>query len=259
MSDATTGEREYPITYKNRTYIPLRSVATLLGMNVDYDDVTKTAIVNSKDYIETGDESNLYSNEEIIRILKQIRESEEHYRNNLDLEFDFGGVQRLVIEDMEKNDNFYTITARHDILYEITENEYDDMINTGKIVIDGYEFLYKNDTEMKYGNFSTESPYGYIKIENAPNEYINESHWLDNYTIIKSKNGYAFSCPVVGGGYSVIYKTENKVKFQVDGNTEVENVIGGSMGTLKDVNDHNIIGDTITYSDDKIIFEYDAR
>ena len=35
MSDATTGEREYPITYKDRTYIPLRSVATLLGMNVD--------------------------------------------------------------------------------------------------------------------------------------------------------------------------------------------------------------------------------
>lgn len=50
MSDATTGEIEYPLTYKDRTYIPLRSVATLLGANVDYDGITNTAIVNSADY-----------------------------------------------------------------------------------------------------------------------------------------------------------------------------------------------------------------
>lgn len=48
MSDATTGEREYPLTYKDRTYIPLRSVATLLGMDVDYDNITNTAIINSR-------------------------------------------------------------------------------------------------------------------------------------------------------------------------------------------------------------------
>lgn len=64
MSDATTGEREYPITYKDRTYIPLRSVATLLGMNVDYDDTTKTAIVNSKEYDNSEANENL--NKELI-------------------------------------------------------------------------------------------------------------------------------------------------------------------------------------------------
>ena len=57
MSDATTGQREYPLTYKDRTYIPLRSVATLLGMNVDYDEITNTALINSpKDVnIKIGD------------------------------------------------------------------------------------------------------------------------------------------------------------------------------------------------------------
>ena len=64
MSDATTGEREYPLTYKDRTYIPLRSVATLLGMNVDYDDTTKTAIVNSKEYDNSEANENL--NKELI-------------------------------------------------------------------------------------------------------------------------------------------------------------------------------------------------
>ena len=63
MSDATTGEREYPLTYKNRTYIPLRSVATLLGMNVDYDEVTNTAIVNSKEYDSNGMKEKIDLNE----------------------------------------------------------------------------------------------------------------------------------------------------------------------------------------------------
>ena len=51
LRDATTGEREYPLTYLDRTYIPLRSVATLLGYNVDYDAGNRTVIVNSPDYV----------------------------------------------------------------------------------------------------------------------------------------------------------------------------------------------------------------
>ncbi len=50
LRDATTGEKEYPLTYKNRTYIPLRSVATLLGFNVGYVEATNTATVDSPGY-----------------------------------------------------------------------------------------------------------------------------------------------------------------------------------------------------------------
>ncbi len=47
LLDETTGERQYPLTYKDRTYIPLRSVATLLGYRVGYNNETKTATIDS--------------------------------------------------------------------------------------------------------------------------------------------------------------------------------------------------------------------
>lgn len=67
LRDATTGEREYPLTYNGRTYLPLRSIATLLGYNVDFDQNSNSAIVNSPDFvapqvdpkIETMDLNNL--------------------------------------------------------------------------------------------------------------------------------------------------------------------------------------------------------
>lgn len=43
--DETTNEVQYPITYKDRTYLPLRTVANLVGVGVDYDATTNTAIL----------------------------------------------------------------------------------------------------------------------------------------------------------------------------------------------------------------------
>ncbi len=48
FKDAATGEAQYPITYKDRTYLPLRNVAELSGLMVDYDASTNTAILDSK-------------------------------------------------------------------------------------------------------------------------------------------------------------------------------------------------------------------
>ena len=50
LTDETTGEREYPLTYNNRTYIPLRSVTNLLGGTVNFNEVTNTAIIESENY-----------------------------------------------------------------------------------------------------------------------------------------------------------------------------------------------------------------
>ena len=52
LRDETTRERQYPLTYNGRTYIPLRAVSTLLGYEVDYASDTKTATINSKDYMK---------------------------------------------------------------------------------------------------------------------------------------------------------------------------------------------------------------
>ncbi len=53
--DVTTNEIEVPLTYNNRTYLPLRSLATLVGLNVNYDANTKTAILETKDYVKNND------------------------------------------------------------------------------------------------------------------------------------------------------------------------------------------------------------
>jgi len=49
FKDETTGEIQYPITYNNRTYLPLRNVAQLSGLKVSYDNNSNTASL-SDDY-----------------------------------------------------------------------------------------------------------------------------------------------------------------------------------------------------------------
>ena len=47
FKDETTNETQYPITYKDRTYLPLRTVANLVGVDVDYDAGSNTAMLNN--------------------------------------------------------------------------------------------------------------------------------------------------------------------------------------------------------------------
>lgn len=70
LRDETTGEREYPLTYNNRTYIPLRSVATLFGYDIGYDNATNTATVNTKDYVEPEKNQGGSSNVEKMDLTK---------------------------------------------------------------------------------------------------------------------------------------------------------------------------------------------
>ena len=46
--DEKTNETQYPLTYNNRTYLPLRTVADLVGVDVEYDGTTNTAVLNNK-------------------------------------------------------------------------------------------------------------------------------------------------------------------------------------------------------------------
>ncbi len=48
FKDETTGEVQYPLTYRNRTYLPLRNVAQLSGVEVDYDSENNTVKLNNK-------------------------------------------------------------------------------------------------------------------------------------------------------------------------------------------------------------------
>lgn len=82
FKDATTGETQYPITYNDRTYLPLRNVAEILGANVDYDSSTKTASI-------TSNNSNVYSNAELLvqekiryKLEKELEEKNPNFYNN---------------------------------------------------------------------------------------------------------------------------------------------------------------------------------
>lgn len=46
--DPQDGSVYVPLTYKGRTYLPLRAVAEAAGIPVDYDDNTKTVYLGTK-------------------------------------------------------------------------------------------------------------------------------------------------------------------------------------------------------------------
>jgi len=88
IRDATTKAVEYPLTYNSRTYIPLRSVATLLGYDVDYLDDSKTITINSKDYMKlTSEDSTTISisslNNSDIPVIKKYTWSESTKKEKL--------------------------------------------------------------------------------------------------------------------------------------------------------------------------------
>lgn len=64
FKDETTNETQYPITYKDRTYLPLRTVANLVGVDVGYDANSNTAILES-DQVISGTEK-LYEDDSLI-------------------------------------------------------------------------------------------------------------------------------------------------------------------------------------------------
>ena len=54
--DETTNEIQYPITYHDRTYLPLRTVANLVGVGVDYDANTNSAILTDNKGLTFGED-----------------------------------------------------------------------------------------------------------------------------------------------------------------------------------------------------------
>ncbi len=57
FKDETTGEAQYPIIYHDRAYLPLRNVAQLAGLNVDYDGDNNEAKLQQPLYLSRIDNS----------------------------------------------------------------------------------------------------------------------------------------------------------------------------------------------------------
>ena len=67
FKDELTGETQYPITYHDRTYLPLRNVAQLSGLNIDYDNSNNTVVLNSTN---SSNLNNTLSYNEMVEELK---------------------------------------------------------------------------------------------------------------------------------------------------------------------------------------------
>ena len=70
FKDETTNEIQYPITYHDRTYLPLRTVANLVGVGVDYDANSNTAMLSQS----TG-----YTDEQLIELAKLYIKTKSGY------------------------------------------------------------------------------------------------------------------------------------------------------------------------------------
>ncbi|MFZ5351833.1 MAG: stalk domain-containing protein [Bacillota bacterium] len=60
--DPQDGSVYVPLTYKGRTYLPLRAVAEAVGLPVDYDADTKTAYIGTIPDIDSGNAQDVYIN-----------------------------------------------------------------------------------------------------------------------------------------------------------------------------------------------------
>lgn len=149
--DETTGEIQYPITYHDRTYLPLRNVAKLAGLNVNYDSYNNTAILSDEtnDEVEYTKLSPLSREEIIQKNLDKIddegeffkynnyfllRTSNEYsslvglivYDNNLK-QIDVFGTDRCYDLFLDKNGQliFYNNTRINNVNFQQPENEVD--------------------------------------------------------------------------------------------------------------------------------------
>ena len=70
FKDETTNETQYPITYHDRTYLPLRTVANLVGVDVDYDASSNTAILNTRNILANNIINE--TNKELLKIGNEL-------------------------------------------------------------------------------------------------------------------------------------------------------------------------------------------
>lgn len=56
------GKQVYPITYEGTTYLPLRALGNLLGLNVDWNQATKTVLLDEPSGVPLFEELDSYAN-----------------------------------------------------------------------------------------------------------------------------------------------------------------------------------------------------
>ncbi len=169
--DETTGEKQYPITYNNRTYLPLRNVAQLAGLNVDYDSNSNTAILTTN-----RDENKQVINEKDNYSKKLYEDKERVYTviqtiNGKEYEI----PQMNFLNDNVKKENQKMIDEISKTIIEL------DDINCSVL----FEYYFSDDTLSLFVHMNGEGAIGPAYIYNVT---MVGGNLLSNYGAIKMHN-----------------------------------------------------------------------
>ncbi len=127
FKDETTGETQYPITYHNRTYLPLRNVASLAGLEVGYNNDSNTAILE----------------EDVIKEIITKAEKQLCVTDSIDEEYGRKKV-KVYVRGIELADNDYIKTLT------------DSKINGRG------DYKYASNNFLEHGHISYEGAYNYL-------------------------------------------------------------------------------------------------
>ena len=190
FKDGTNGEIQYPITYHDRTYLPLRNVAQLAGLNVEYDNKSNEAILSS---------SNYYTDNKLIENAKAYQRITTNYVSSF-VEIDNVKENEVtihlydIVDEHTSTSNWYTVdryTAKgHDWL----DNEVD---LSSENIIKLINQLSKNKENKQY-----------IHINDFNKEKLYELYDIDSFETDKE---YDIAYTTLGSSkveYDVIYKKE---------------------------------------------------
>ena len=146
FKDEKTGETQYPITYNSRTYLPLRNVAELAGMNVEYDSNTKTASLKSTSSNNVFSSEDLMAQEKIrYKIAKELDEKRPDFYNG----HYFETIAKVDINNDGQGEYILLITPDSEAfnlrIFSTDGEELKDGLEKLDQVVDGLEVRKEND------------------------------------------------------------------------------------------------------------------
>ena len=152
--DASTNEIQYPITYHDRTYLPLRNIADLMDIDVDYDAKNNIVILGeSPEEVEKG---------EILEFIDKMSNIVGKDENDASL---LGSIFFAWYDSIERIDNENVILLKGAKIFEVVDEITSQKINKP---FAGSYVLTENDTKAlkkDYSNvyeFDLFSKYAYL-------------------------------------------------------------------------------------------------
>lgn len=224
LRDETTNEIQYPITYQGRTYLPLRTLAKLVGIDVDYEASSKSVLLmtekSEKEIARVGNEpqtevkvSNMEQFLNAIGSNKKIILTSDLYNmvsNKTQNNDEYPSVDMWKSEGFEF-ENISNLTIEGEHRAEITIDD----IMSNVITFNNCHDIYLNNLKVGHsnGNSTYECEGAVIKLNDCDNVVINNCSLYgcgaDGIYAQRSTNVLVFNTKIYDCTYSGIWLTDN--------------------------------------------------